>query len=97
MITVLVVDDNPTVRATLRPLLESAGTISVVAEAGNGKAALATAARLRPRVTLLDYRMPIADGLSVIDQIAQYTAVLVLTSSAEPGLIAPMLRGGARG
>jgi DNA-binding NarL/FixJ family response regulator len=97
MITVLVVDDNPSVRATLRPLLESEGTISVVAEAGNGRAALASAARLRPQVTLLDYRMPVADGLSVIEGVARCSAVLVLTSSTAPELIAPMLRGGARG
>ncbi|GAA3276629.1 MULTISPECIES: response regulator [Dactylosporangium] len=97
MITVLVVDDNPSVRATLRPLLESHGTISVVAEAGNGRAALTAAARLKPRVTLLDQRMPVADGLSVIDELARLSSVLVLTGSADPALVAPMLRGGARG
>lgn len=97
MITVLIADDNPSVRATLRPLLESRGTISVVAEAANGRAALTAAIRLRPQVTLLDQRMPVADGLSVIDEITQYSAVLVLTGSADPELIAPMLRGGARG
>lgn len=97
MITVLIVDDNPSVRATLRPLLEADGTVSVVGEAGNGTAALATAARLRPRVTLLDYRMPVADGLSVIERISRLSAVLVLTSSADPDLIVSMLCGGARG
>jgi DNA-binding NarL/FixJ family response regulator len=97
MITVLVVDDNPTVRATLRPLLESDPGISVVAEAANGQAALAAARRLRPRVTLLDYRMPIADGLSVIEAVAQHSSVLVLTGSTDLDLIAPMLRGGACG
>ena len=97
MITVLVVDDNPTVRATLRPLLESDGTISVVAEAGNGQAGLAAAIRHRPRVTLLDYRMPVSDGLSVVEEVSRHSAVLVLTGSAEPELIAPMLHGGARG
>ncbi|MFG1605309.1 response regulator [Actinoplanes sp. NPDC049265] len=97
MITVLVVDDNASVRATLRPLLEADGGISVVGEADNGRAALITAARLRPRVTLLDYRMPIADGLTVIEELAQRTAVLVLTSSPEPELIEPMLQKGARG
>ena len=97
MITVLIVDDNPTVRATLRPLLESDSEISVVAEAGNGQAALATARRLRPQVTLLDYRMPVADGLSVIELVARHSSVLVLTSSTDQGLIAPMLRGGACG
>jgi len=97
VITVLIVDDNPTVRATLRPLLESDGGISVVAEAGNGRVALTTAARLRPQVTLLDYRMPVADGLSVIEEVARHSAVLVLTGSPEPELIGPMLHKGARG
>ncbi len=97
MITVLVVDDNVTLRAALRPILESDPEVSVIAEAGNGRAALATARRLRPRVTLLDYRMPIADGLSVVSGLAGYSAVLVLTSSTDPALIAPMLGGGALG
>ncbi len=97
MITVLVVDDNPTVRVTLRTLLESSNKISVVGEASNGEAGLAAARRLRPNVTLLDHRMPVADGLSVVEFLAAHTAVLVLTSSPEPELIGPMLRGGARG
>jgi DNA-binding NarL/FixJ family response regulator len=97
MITVLIVDDNASVRATLRPLLEADGGISVVAEAGNGRTALSTAARLRPQVTLLDYRMPVADGLAVIEELSRLSAVLVLTGSPEPELIAPMLHQGARG
>jgi DNA-binding NarL/FixJ family response regulator len=97
VITVLVVDDNPTVRATLRPLLEADPGISVVAEAADGRTALAEARRLRPQVTLLDQRMPGSDGLSVIEDVARHSAVLVLTGSPEVELIAPMLRGGARG
>jgi DNA-binding NarL/FixJ family response regulator len=97
MITVQIADDNPQVRLTLRSLLEAEGDISVVAESGDGRAALSTAVRLRPRVTLLDYRMPIADGLSVVEQVSQHSNVLVLTGSPEPELIAPMLAQGARG
>jgi DNA-binding NarL/FixJ family response regulator len=97
VITVLVADDNPTVRATLRSLLEAQPGISVVGEAANGRDALALARRLHPQVTLLDHRMPVADGLSVIEDVAAHSAVLVLTGSAEEELIAPMLRGGARG
>ncbi len=96
-ITVLLVDDNATIRATLRPLLESDPQISVVAEAGNGLAGLNEARRLRPKVTVLDYQMPVADGLSVVDQIAEHSNVLVLTSNDSQEIIAPMLRGGARG
>ena len=97
LITVLVADDNPTVRATLRSLLEAQPDLSVVGEAANGRDALALARRLRPRVTLLDHRMPIADGLSVVEDVAAHSAVLVLTGSGERELIEPMLRGGARG
>ncbi|GAB6902841.1 LuxR C-terminal-related transcriptional regulator [Kineosporia succinea] len=96
-ITVLLVDDNPTIRATLRPLLEADPQISVVAEAGNGAAGLSEARRLRPRVTVLDHQMPVADGLSVIEDIARHSNVLVLTSNDSQDIIAPMLRGGARG
>ena len=97
MITVLVADDNPTVRATLRVLLQAQPGISVVGEAADGRQALALARRLRPQVTLLDHRMPVADGLSVVEDVAAHSAVLVLTGSAEIELIGPMLRGGARG
>ncbi len=97
MIDVLIVDDNPIVRAALRGVLAGADQVRVVAEAEDGQQALAEARRLRPTVTLLDYRMPIADGLSVIGELAQQSAVLVLTSDTSPELIASMLRGGARG
>jgi DNA-binding NarL/FixJ family response regulator len=97
MIDVLIVDDNPIVRSVLRGYLASIDDIQVVGEAAEGRTAVTVAKRLRPAVTLLDHRMPIADGLSVVSQLAEYTAVLVLTTDAEPELIAGMLRGGARG
>jgi len=97
MIDVLIVDDNPIVRMAIRAFLDAADDIRVVGEASDGRTAVATAQRLRPTVTLLDHRMPIADGLSVIARLADHTAVLVLTSDSDAELIAGMLRGGARG
>lgn len=97
MIDVLIVDDNPIVRMAIRAFLDAADDIRVVGEAADGRTAIATAQRLRPTVTLLDHRMPIADGLSVIVRLADHTAVLVLTSDSDAELIAGMLRGGARG
>ncbi|WP_432826604.1 response regulator [Dactylosporangium sp. CA-092794] len=94
---VLVVDDNPIVRAALHGILDGDDELRVVAEAANGQEALAAARRLRPEVTLLDHRMPIADGLSVIGLLAQYSSVLVLTSDDDAELISGMLRQGARG
>jgi DNA-binding NarL/FixJ family response regulator len=96
-IGVLVVDDNPIVRSALLGILASSPGVQVLGEAANGREALQAARRLRPDVTLLDHRMPIADGLSVLNAVAQHTAVLVLTSDDDPQLIAGMLHQGARG
>ncbi|MFF5293810.1 response regulator [Paractinoplanes globisporus] len=96
-IDVLVVDDNPIMRSVLRGILAADQRLRVVAEAANGREALDLAQRLRPAVTLLDHRMPIADGLSVVATLGRHSAVLVLTSSDEPQIIAEMLRLGARG
>jgi DNA-binding NarL/FixJ family response regulator len=97
VIDVLIVDDNPIVRAALRTFLSGADDLRVVGEASDGRTAVATAQRLRPTVTLLDHRMPVADGLSVISRLVEHTSVLVLTSDSDAALIAGMLRGGARG
>jgi DNA-binding NarL/FixJ family response regulator len=96
-IEVLVVDDNPIVRDALRGILAGDETLLLAAEAANGREALSLAQRLRPAVTLLDYRMPIADGLSVIGALGQHSAVLVLTSDDDPQIISAMLHQGARG
>lgn len=97
MIDVLVVDDNPIVRAAMCAFLDASDGVRVVGEACNGHEALAAAQRLNPAVTLLDHRMPIADGLSVLGELALHTTVLVLTSDSGEELITAMLRGGARG
>ncbi|MEV6923195.1 response regulator transcription factor [Dactylosporangium sp. NPDC051485] len=97
MIRVLVVDDNPIVRGALLGILAGDPGVEILAEAANGREGLHAARRLHPTVTLLDHRMPIADGLSVIGTLAQYTSVLVMTSDDDPQLISDMLQQGARG
>lgn len=96
-IDVLVVDDNPIMRGALIGILAADERIRVVGEASNGREALDLARRLRPVVILLDHRMPIADGLSVVGALSQLSGVLVLTSTEEPQVISEMLRQGARG
>ncbi|GAB1820432.1 LuxR C-terminal-related transcriptional regulator [Herbidospora sp. RD11066] len=97
MIDVLIVDDNPIVRAAMSAFLDADDRVRVVGEASNGHEGLAAARRLRPAVTLLDHRMPIADGLSVVGELGLYTKVLALTSDYTEDVIASMLRGGVRG
>ncbi|GAB6897165.1 response regulator [Kineosporia succinea] len=95
-IRVAVVDDNPMVRAGLRAMLELGG-LEVVAEAGDGRAALDVVARHRPEVTLLDHRMPVADGLQVLSHLADQTRVLLLTSDDSDTVITAALARGASG
>ncbi|MFB9451644.1 response regulator transcription factor [Dactylosporangium vinaceum] len=97
MISLVIVDDNPIVRAALRGIVEGDDEMEVLAEAANGREGLAAVRHLRPTVTLLDHRMPIADGLSVIGTLSRYTCVLVLTSDDDAELIGGMLHEGARG
>jgi len=96
-IDVLVVDDNPVVRGAMCGILAADERLRVVAEAANGREALALAQQLRPAVTLLDHRMPIADGLSVLGALSRHSGVLALTGTQDPQIIAEMLRQGARG
>ena len=81
----------------LRGYLDGVDGVRVVGEAADGREAVAHARVLRPAVTLLDHRMPVADGLSALGELSRLSGVLVITSDADPGLIGRMLRGGARG
>ena len=74
-IRVLLVDDDPLVRAGLRLMLRSAPDINVVGEAADGAAAITAAAELVPDVVLMDIRMPGTDGV---------TATAAITAAANP-------------
>jgi chemotaxis response regulator CheB len=65
-VTVLVADDNTVVRAVLRDMLHPGTGVRLAGEAADGQQALDAARRLKPDVTLLDHRMPLRDGLSVV-------------------------------
>lgn len=97
MITVAIVDDNPMVRAGLRALLDVAGGFDVVAEAADGRSGLDAVRRTRPDVTLLDHRMPVADGLDVLSRIAELSRTIVLTSDGSPDVVERALAEGASG
>ncbi len=76
---VLVVDDEIQIRRFLRVSLETNGYR--VAEAENGKQAIAEAARLRPDLIVLDLNLPDRDGLDVLKHVREWTNTPVIMLS----------------
>ncbi len=68
-ITVLIVDDQPRARKSLRALLSTWSQISEMHEASNGREAVQLAKELQPDVVLMDVLMPEVDGLKATEQI----------------------------
>nr|WP_218680424.1 response regulator transcription factor [Rhodococcus qingshengii] len=101
-VRVLVVDDQPAIRASLCELLEVAEDVSVVGEAGNGDEAVALARVVLPSVVVLDLRMPHRDGLWAIDTmradpLLADTRILVLTTFENDQNVVTALQKGANG
>ncbi|WP_433366872.1 response regulator [Actinoplanes sp. CA-142083] len=100
MIRVLLVDDQPLIRAGLRMLCAAEQDLEVVGEAGDGREAVSLAERLAPDVVVMDLRMPGVDGISATSRILASrpaTRVLVLTTFGDDDHLYPALTAGACG
>ena len=98
--TVLIVDDHPSFRATARALLEAEG-YDVVGEADDGASAIAAAEALHPELVLLDVQLPDFDGFEVARRLATMNGgspAVILTSSRDAADFGPLVeQSGARG
>ncbi|HSV75061.1 MAG TPA: response regulator [Chthonomonadales bacterium] len=85
---VVIADDEPLIRMDLRKMLEDAG-YDVVAESGDGAAALEAARSLRPDVVILDIKMPVMDGIDAAKLISEerIAPVILLTAYSQGDLI----------
>jgi DNA-binding NarL/FixJ family response regulator len=102
VIRILVVDDQPLVRAGIRALLEREEGLQVTGEEGNGRAALDRLHTTPADVVLMDLRMPVLDGIEatrriVADPALEGVAVLALTTFDDDELVFAALRAGASG
>ena len=99
-IRVLIADDHALVRAGLRAVLERTADIRVVAEAADGRAALALIARHRPDVVLMDVTMDGLNGLDATVRIVREhreVRVIVLSMHKSEEYVVHALRAGASG
>ena len=97
---VLVADDHAVVREGLKRILTQDRTIEVVAEAGDGAAALAQARELDLDVVVLDMSMPGRGGLETLQELKRLwpqIGVLVLSMHPEDQYAVRVLREGADG
>ena len=100
MIRVVLVDDQTLVRRGIRSLLELAGDINIVAEAGDGDEALSAIRGSRPDAVLLDVRMPKRSGVEVLQALqnsGELPPTILLTTFDDDEVLLEGVKAGARG
>ncbi len=99
-IRIIIADDHAIFRDGLRRLLATQEDFHVIAEASDGKEAIALAQSLKPDVLLLDLAMPRVPGMEVLRELSkQETPVrtILLTAAIQPFAVTSALQLGARG
>jgi DNA-binding NarL/FixJ family response regulator len=99
-IRVLIVDDDPLLRAGLKLMLGGADDVRVVGEAGDGSGIHGLIERLAPDVILMDIRMPGTDGLTATEAVRRRPGapeVVILTTFDADEHVLRALRAGAAG
>ena len=99
-IRILLADDHTVMRRGLRLLLESQPDFSVVAEAADGREAIAQAEANEPDVAIVDIAMPNLSGIEAAQRIngaLPNTAVIILSMHSDESYVLRALKAGAKG
>jgi DNA-binding NarL/FixJ family response regulator len=99
-IRLFLVDDHALVRMGLAVLLEMEPDFKVVGEAGDGRQAIEMFGRLKPDVTLVDVRMPLMNGIEIVEQLIKKwpeARIVMLTTSEMEDEIERAIEAGACG
>jgi len=99
-VRVVVADDHPLYREGVVRALSASGQVDVVAQASDGRQALAAIQEQRPDVALLDYKLPGLDGVAIAHAVSRDglpTRVLLLSAFTDGGLVYKALQTGAAG
>jgi DNA-binding NarL/FixJ family response regulator len=97
---ILIADDHEVVRSGLRNILDAQTRFEVVAEAADGREAVQKAVETRPDVAVVDYSLPLINGIEATRQIrarSPKTEILIFTMHDNETLIQELLKAGARG
>jgi DNA-binding NarL/FixJ family response regulator len=97
---ILIADDHEVVRSGLRAIIETRADWVVGAEAIDGKEAVELTLKMKPDVAILDYSMPVMNGLEVSRRIKLHhlpTEVLILTMHEREEILTEALLAGVRG
>ena len=99
-IRILLADDHAVMRTGLRLVLERQPDFEVVAEAADGREAVAMAEKFKPNVAVLDIGMPNLNGIEATRQIGAANpnlAVVILSMHSDEAYVLRALKAGARG
>jgi two-component system nitrate/nitrite response regulator NarL len=99
-VRVIVADDHPLYREGVVRALLASGQVEIVAEADDGRTALAGVREHLPDVALLDYKLPELDGVAVTNAIVREqlpTRVLLVSAFTDSGVVYKALETGAAG
>jgi DNA-binding NarL/FixJ family response regulator len=99
MTRILIADDHSVVLSGLRSILGAHAGWEVVAEATNGKEAIQRALQTKPDIAILDYSLPIMNGLEATRQIrvrVPSVEILIFTMHDSDTITAELLQAGAR-
>jgi two-component system, NarL family, nitrate/nitrite response regulator NarL len=99
-VRVVVADDHPVFREGIVRALDSNAAVNVVAEVGDGRAALEAISAEQPDVALLDYKLPELDAIAIIQAVVRDgipTRTLVLSAHDESSVVFDALQAGASG
>ena len=99
-VRILLADDHTVVRKGLRLLLESHPGFEVVADAADGRGAVALAEEHTPDVVVMDVAMPVLNGIEAARQITArlpHTAVVFLSMHSDESYVLKALKSGGRG
>ncbi|MDF2984320.1 MAG: DNA-binding response regulator [Devosia sp.] len=100
MTRILIADDHHVVRSGLKTVLQAQPGFEVIGEASNGQEAVEMAIKLKPDVIILDYSMPVRNGVEATREIRKRlprTEVLIFTMHDSQDVIEDILAAGARG